>query len=92
VRSLALGLAFFVCSASASALAAPRQIRLSLDDEARGSLPSARPSHGDFPPTTQPAAAPSGRLIRLSLDDDGAVYGHLRHLVALGRRIRTTLD
>jgi hypothetical protein len=92
VRSLALGLAFLVCSVSASALAAPRQIRLSLDDESTGQLSRAGASHAEFPLVEQPAPPRPGRLIRLTLDDGGAVYGHLRHLATLGRRIRTSLD
>ena len=46
-------------------------------------------SHGVFPLTDQVAPLASGRLIRLSLDDGRAAYGHLGHLGALERPVAT---
>jgi hypothetical protein len=93
VRRLGLGLTLFVCSASGSALAAPRQIRLTLDDDASSPQPS--PSHAEFPLSDETATPPRGRIIRLSLDDGRTAYGSLGRLervAASGRRIRITLD
>lgn len=62
--------------APAAAPPAPRRIRSSLDDA----------SHASFPLDAE------GRLIRLSLDEDGASYGHLTPLPSRARHVRTALD
>lgn len=54
----------------------PRRIRSSLDDA----------SHASFPLDS------AGRLIRVSLDDGGANYGHLIPVQSRARRVRTALD
>lgn len=57
----------------------PRRIRSSLDDA----------SHASFPLDTE------GRLIRVSLDDEGARYGHLTPVpsrTSRARHVRIALD
>ena len=99
VRSLGVWLALTVLCVSPEALAAgsslPRYLRTALDDEAvapspreprriRSSLDDA--SHTSFPLDSE------GRLIRVSLDDGGASYGHLTPGQSHARRVRTALD
>lgn len=62
--------------APAPAPPSPRRIRSSLDDA----------SHVSFPLDAE------GRLIRLSLDEDGASYGHLTPSPSRSRHVRTALD
>ncbi len=59
----------------------PRRFRTSLDDV----------SHASFPLDTA-AVGSAGRLIRISLEDSGARYGHLGPTQSQARRYRTTLD
>jgi hypothetical protein len=91
LRRLGPGLVLLTCCASTSALAAPRQIRLTLDDEPATPSPRVAPSHGEFPLVDAVPLVAPGRLIRLGLDEI-ATYGRVGHRRALGRRIRTTLD
>jgi hypothetical protein len=93
LRRLGLGLVLLMCCASTSALAAPRQIRLSLDDELSSALPRVHASHREFPLVDPGPPLALGRLIRLELDDSSRpTYGHIGQRSALRRRIRTTLD
>jgi len=57
----------------------PRRIRATLDEQ-----PS--PSHASFPLDHE------GRLIRVSLEEGSASYGHLSPPRPQARRVRTTLD
>jgi hypothetical protein len=82
--------------APAAAAPAPRRIRSSLDDAGSVPLralerPSQSAGHAEFPLEKSVAKA-AGRLIRLSLDDGQATYGHLVLAQPASRRIRTSLD
>jgi hypothetical protein len=95
VRRLDLRLSLIVLLLGGTAVAAPRQIRVSLDDAAASAPAAAPPSHAAFPLSGDPAKVPPGRVIRLSLEDGASAYGHLsdsRHLALPGRHIRTTLE
>ncbi len=105
VRSSGIWLAVSVLCATPQALAggvtAPSYVRTSLDEDApapnnvreprrfRTSLDDV--SHASFPLETA-AIDSAGRLIRVSLDDGGARYGHLSPAQSQARRYRTTLD
>lgn len=86
-------------SSPAPAAPAPRRrIRSTLDDAGATpatrtavELPRADASHAEFPLDKSVAKTP-GRLIRLSLDDGQATYGHLTLAQPAARRIRTSLD
>jgi hypothetical protein len=81
--------------APAATAPAPRRIRSSLDDttsaRATVELPITSAGHAEFPLETGGAKV-AGRLIRLSLDDGQATYGHLVLAQPASRRIRTSLD
>jgi hypothetical protein len=82
-------------STPAPAATAPRRIRSSLDDAASAratiALPGTSAAHAEFP-LEKSGAKVAGRLIRLSLDDGQATYGHLALAQPASRRIRTSLD
>jgi hypothetical protein len=87
--------ALLVSLASHDAFATNRHIRTTLDDQGQPAsevrvLPE---SHADFPLTIDPPSVVQGRLIRLTLDDEGpAVYGRLTQQHASARRFRPTLE
>ena len=105
VRSLGIWLAVSVLCGTPQALAggvtAPNYVRTSLDEDAPGPSQVREPrrfrtslddvSHASFPVDTA-AFDSAGRLIRVSLDDGGAPYGHLSPGQSQARRYRTTLD
>ena len=105
VRSLALWLAVSTLCVTPQALAAsvtaPSYLRTSLDEQPPASPSGREPrrfrttlddaSHASFPLDTARLDS-AGRLIRISLDDGVALYGHLSPMQSQARRYRTTLD
>lgn len=88
--------------ALAAGVSTPSYVRTTLDDDApppprtereprrfRTTLDDANDS--SFPLDTAPVDS-AGRVIRVSLDDGAAPYGHLSPTQAQARRYRTTLD
>ena len=95
---LGFGFALFVSLLAGDAFATNRHIRVSLDDPA----PVAEPppsevrvlpeAHADFPLSIDPPTVVHGRLIRLTLDDEGTVYGRMAQEHGTARRFRASLD
>jgi hypothetical protein len=95
VYRLGFGLALSVSLLSHDALATNRHIRLTLD-EAAGSEPTEvqvlPEAHADFPLSVEPMSVVHGRVIRLTLDDEGTIYGRLAQEHGTARRFRASLD
>ena len=94
------GLALFVSLLSHDAFATNRHIRVTLDDSTPVSEPPVSEvrvlpeAHADFPVSVDPPT-PSivhGRLIRLTLDDEGTIYGRMAQEHGTARRFRASLD
>ncbi len=105
VRSLGILQAVSALCVTAQALAggvsAPSYLRTTLDEGAPAPSHACEPrrfrttlddaSQASFPLDTQPLDS-AGRLIRISLEDGDARYGHLSPAQSQARRYRTTLD
>ena len=102
MRALGPWLALSLLCASSQALGGPltpTYVRISLDDEQAAPLGSSGPRRIretlDDSASASQASFPldgDGRLIRLSLDEGLASYGHLSPPRQQARRLRTTLD
>jgi hypothetical protein len=88
---IAIAIAGVACPAAAGT---SRFVRTSLDEAAVSDAPTLPPRiiRTRLDDADLPFYDPSRRLIRISLDEDGAPYAPLAPSDAPGRRVRTTLD